>query len=45
MNSYSTETDKVLLATFESALMHLQKANKRLTIITIVALILMGLMC
>lgn len=44
MNSYSTENEKILLATFESALMHLQKANKRLTIITVTALVLMGLM-
>lgn len=35
MTSYSTENEKILLATFESALMRLQKANKRLTIITV----------
>ena len=34
----------IILASFESALMHLQKMNKRLTIVTIIALLLTGLM-
>lgn len=48
MNSISlierkdTMDDKyVSLATFESAMMHLQQANKRLSIITVTALVLM----
>lgn len=43
MTSYSTDKE-VSLAVFESALMHLQKANKRLTIIVVIALLLMGCM-
>lgn len=42
MNSCST--DSVPQVAFESVLMHFQKVNKRLTIITITALVLMGLM-
>lgn len=38
------EYTDTILAAFESAMMHLQKANKRLTIITIISLILTGAM-